>query len=149
MSAWIHAISTPLGLAGFALFLIFSTFGVTARKSASKADGRKASGGKPSGIQSAGLFALAGIALFGSLFLAHEKDTVDENKLTASLHTGPVQQTVGTASEVIGVRADLAKLPASTTLSGIVQSASAASAVIGLDLSETQSNSPSSRSPAR
>lgn len=87
MHAWINAVTNPLGLAGFALFLVFTFLGRRKKK--------------PEWIPIAA-YGMAVIALVGGVFIAYRQES---RAPPANQQIGNIQQTsTGTSANVAGVQ---------------------------------------------
>ena len=91
-SKWISVVTQPLGLAGFALFLVFGYVAHTRK------------GKKPAWAASAA-FLLATIALVGGLILGYQH--VNSIKPTNVMQIGNVEQTTQSGSNTAGVQGDV------------------------------------------
>jgi hypothetical protein len=89
MEAWTKVVTSPLGLAGFALFLIFTFLGSKKRK--------------PSWLPF-GAYGMAAVALIGGLFLAYRGERQKEARAPEQ-RIGTVQQSLsGTGANTAGVQ---------------------------------------------
>ncbi len=89
MNSWVHVVTHPLGLAGFALFLVFSFLGRMKKK--------------PDWFP-IGAYAMALLALVGGLFIAYRQESHSPAG-AADQQIGSIQQSInGTGSNVAGVK---------------------------------------------
>lgn len=104
MKEWIKAVENPLGLAAFALFLVFQILSYKAK--------RKRASGTESALLSGVFFVMSFLALVGGIWLAHEdRATRQQNDKTTAATTSKratdaatsVNQSVSKSQNVIQV----------------------------------------------
>jgi hypothetical protein len=98
MDAWIKVVTSPLGLVGFALFLVFSFLGTRKKKPA---------------WFPIGAYGMAVLALMGRILIAYLHETQSKGD-TAEQHIGTIQQgQSGTGANTAGVQGNV-----TTTITG-------------------------------